>query len=431
MKFSILTFGCKVNQCESEDIKMQMVKNGFVSCDDYKVSDVIIFNSCAVTAESVRKLRQSVRKVKKVNPKSIVLLTGCVAQTDLEEIKNCDEFDIIVGNDKKNEISNILVEYLHSNGNKVILVDSIFKSSKFENYSVNYLPHRSRAFLKIEDGCNRFCSYCIIPYARGKVRSKNLADIEKDVKELAKNGYKEIVLVGINLSSYGSDTGKNIADAVELVCRQSGIERVRLGSLEPDLLTDDILKRLKEEKKLCRHFHLVLQSGSDKILKSMRRKYTKREYLETANKIRNTFIDSTITTDLIVGFPGETEEDFNESLDVIEKVKFLKVHTFPYSSRPGTLAFNFAGKIDNETKSRRVKEVLEKSRESCRIVLNSFIGKERKVLYESIDAVGFYSGYTEEYIPVKTISNEDLQGKIVCTKLDSAMKEHILGTIKS
>lgn len=425
MTFFILTFGCKVNQCESENIQKSMEENGFKVCDSFEKAEIVILNSCAVTAESVRKLRQSMHRIKQKNPSCILVVTGCVAQAEADEISKMPEIDVVIGNANKNDIPSVIKKYL-SDKRLTLKVDPIFNLKTFPSETVNYSPHRSRAFLKIEDGCNRFCSYCIIPYARGRVRSKSLDDIETDVKLLAKNGYKEIVLVGINLSSYGMDTGKNLADAVETVCGVNGIERVRLSSLEPDLMTDDILLRLSKEPKLCHQFHLALQSGSNKILNVMRRRYTREEYISVVNKIRKVFSHATFTTDLMVGFPGEEETDFKDSLDLIEEVGFLKVHVFPYSVRPGTLAENFSGQIPKSVKTKRVHEVMEKSSETCQKVLRSFVGKMCEVLYETMDIDGLYEGYTKEYVPVKTKSKEDLRGKIVPTKMGKIKDNYIL-----
>ncbi len=425
MTFFILTFGCKVNQCESENIAKSMEKNGFRICGSYEQADIVLLNSCAVTGESVRKLRQSIHKIKHKNPNCILAVTGCVAQAESDEISKVSGVDIVIGNSNKIDIPDIIRKYLQ-NKKPTLKVDPIFNLKSFPNETINYAPHRSRAFLKIEDGCNRFCSYCIIPYARGRVRSKNISDIENDVKILAKNGYKEVVLVGINLSSYGMDIGKNLADAVEAVCAVGGIERVRLSSLEPDLMTDDILLKLSKEPKLCHQFHLALQSGSDEILKSMRRRYTREEYISVVDKIKEIFPSATFTTDLMVGFPGENEENFKDSLDLIEKVGFLKVHVFPYSVRPGTLAENFSGQIPKPVKTQRVHEVMEKSSETCQKVLESFVGKTCEVLYETIDEDGLYEGYTKEYIPVKTKSDKDLRGKVLPTKMGTIKDNYIL-----
>lgn len=424
MTFFVLTFGCKVNQCESENIQKSMEEDGFEACASFEKAEIVLLNSCAVTGESVRKLRQSIHKIKHKNPNCILAVTGCVAQAESDEISEMLDVDIIIGNANKGDIPSIIRRYL-SDKKPTLKVDPIFSLKSFPNETINYSPHRSRAFLKIEDGCNRFCSYCIIPYARGRVRSKNLEDIKNDVNLLAENGYQEVVLVGINLSSYGMDTGKNLADAVSTVCSVKGIERVRLSSLEPDLMTDEILLRLSKETKLCHQFHLALQSGSNKILSSMRRRYTREEYIEVVDKIKSIFPNATFTTDLMVGFPGEDEMDFQNSVNLIETVGFLKVHVFPYSVRPGTLAENFGGQIPKSVKTKRVHEVMAKSSETCQKILRLFVGKTCDVLYETLDSDGFYEGYTKEYILVKTKSGKDLRGKIIPTKLGRVKDSYI------
>lgn len=429
MTFYIMTFGCKVNYCESENIHASMQKNGFSPCENFESADVVIVNSCSVTAESDRKIRQAINKVKNTNPKAIIVLTGCMAQAEPDSARKIEAVDIIVGNSDKYNIANIISDYF-KNSEKKFKVKPIFEIKTFENMPVNCVQHRSRAFLKIEDGCNRFCSYCIIPYARGKVRSKPLENIAEDVSRLAKNGYKEIVLVGINLSSYGMDLGCDLADAVHCVCVQDGIERVRLSSLEPDLMTDDIINKLAREPKLCPQFHLALQSGSDKILKLMRRRYTTEEYLNVVEKLKAKFKNATFTTDLMVGFPGETEQDFEESLNMIEKVNLLKAHVFPYSIRPGTLAAKFDNQLTRNEKTKRAKKAIETSNENCEKILQNFLGETFDVLYETCDDNGIYEGYTANYIHVKARSDVDIRKKIVPTTLTKVQKSDVWGIIK-
>lgn len=416
MTFNIITFGCKVNQCESENISENMKKNGFEFSESFESAGIVIINSCTVTAESDRKMRQTIHKIKRINPDCVIILAGCMPQAEPELAKKLENVDIIIGNSNKHLIPGIVKEYL-LNYHKVFNVLPIKSISEFEKTEVNYNPQRSRAFLKIEDGCNRFCSYCIIPYARGKVRSKSLEDIEKDVYNLAKNGYKEIVLVGINLSSYGLDLKSDLADAVKIVSDCESIERVRLSSLEPDLMTDYMINKLSKIPKLCPQFHLALQSGSDKTLKNMRRRYSRAEFISTVKKFKEKFPDATFTTDIMVGFPGETEEDFKETLSIIEEVEFLKVHAFPYSIRPGTLAANMTNQISRNIKSERVRKVIEISQKSAKLVFESFLKKDLEVLYETKDIDGYFEGYTPNYIPIKTKSNCDIRGKIVSTKL--------------
>ncbi len=428
MNFYIVTFGCKVNQCESDKISFLMTEKGYTLSASIENADVIIVNSCTVTGESDRKLRQTIHKIKKLNPDSVVLLTGCMPQASPEEAQKLDGVDIIVGNSKKYLVAEELEKFF-KNKNKIIDVPSISIQKEFQDTLSMDPSRRCRAFLKIEDGCNRFCSYCIIPYARGRVRSLPLSKIKKDIENLAKNGYKEVVLVGINLFSYGEDISCDIADAVKTACSVEGIKRIRLGSLEPDLLSDDLIERLSLEKKLCPQFHLSLQSGSDKVLKLMRRKYNVKEYTNVVEKLKNKFPSATFTTDLMVGFTGETDLDFHESLDVLKNVEFLKVHVFPYSIRPGTLAEKFKNPVDKKTKTNRVKEAIEFSEKISKIVLNKFIGSTLNVLYETVNSEGMYEGYTENYIYVKASSETDIRGKILPTKINEISGNYCLGSI--
>lgn len=428
MNFYIVTFGCKVNQCESDKMSFLMTEKGYTLSTSIEEADVIIVNSCTVTGESDRKLRQTIHKIKKLNPNSIVLLTGCMPQASPEDAKKLDGVDIIVGNSKKYSVTEELEKFF-KNKNKIIDVPLISIQKEFQDTLSMDPSRRCRAFLKIEDGCNRFCSYCIIPYARGRVRSLPLSKIKKDIENLAKNGYKEVVLVGINLFSYGEDIDCDIADAVKAACSVEGINRVRLGSLEPDLLSDDLIERLSLEKKLCPQFHLSLQSGSDKVLKLMRRKYNIKEYTNVVEKLRNKFPNATFTTDLMVGFTGETDLDFRESLDVLKDIEFLKVHVFPYSIRPGTLAEEFKNPVDKKTKTNRVKEAIDFSEKISKIVLNKFIGCTLDVLYETVNTEGIYEGYTTNYIYVKTASNTDIRGKILPTKINKIQDNFCIGSI--
>ena len=426
MKFYILTFGCKVNQCESESICESMAENGFALCESYEQADIVIINSCTVTAESDRKLHQTVNKIRKNNQNCILVLAGCMPQASPEAAAKIPGIDIVLGNTDKNSIPTKIKNFLIKN--HTILENKIQKS---EPVSFISLSGRTRAFLKIEDGCNQFCSYCIIPFARGRVRSKPLEEIKSEIEKLALQGYKEVVLVGINLSCYGIDIGCSLVDAVKTVCSITGIERVRLGSLEPELLTDEIIYNLSLESKLCPQFHLSLQSGCDEILNRMRRKYTAEEYLKIVANIRKFFKNSTITTDLMVGFPGESEENFQESLNLIEKVQFLKVHVFPYSKRPGTLAADMPNQIRKSIKSERVKKVIEISNQITNKVLNGFVGQKMAVLYETIDENGFYEGYTPNYIFVKSMYNKNICGKILNIRIEKACENFCLGGISN
>ena len=429
MTFNIITFGCKVNQCESEDIREAMTKENFNFVSGFDSAEVVIINSCTVTGESDRKLRQTIHRVKRINKNCILVLTGCMPQAEPDIAQKIKDIDIIVGNSNKSLIPKMVSEFLYKK-NQIFNIEPIKNLIKFENGVVNHSQNRSRAFLKIQDGCNRFCSYCIIPYARGRVRSKSIEQLRNDALMISENGYKEIVLVGINLSSYGFDLGCNLADAVHIVAEIPGIERIRLGSLEPDLMTDDLINELSKESKLCPQFHLSLQSGSDKILKIMRRRYNREEYLKVVNKLRSTFKDASITTDIMVGFPGETEEDFNDTIKIIDEAEFLKVHVFPYSPRPNTPAAAMENQISRNTKAERVKKVIEKSDKRSKIVLSGFLENFADVLYETVDDLGFYEGYTPNYISVKTRFPYDVRGKIVKTYLSCVRENFIEGLFK-
>ena len=428
MTFNIVTFGCKVNQCESENIFKDMIEIGFEFSDSFESSDIVIINSCTVTAESDRKMRQTIHKIKRSNPNAVIALAGCMPQAEPEFAKNLENVDIVVGNSNKSSISEIVREYM-DNHKKIFNILPIKNINEFEKTRVNYNPNRSRAFLKIEDGCNRFCSYCIIPYARGKVRSKPLEDIRNDAANFANNGYKEIVLVGINLSSYGLDLNCDLSDAVKVISEFEEIKRVRLSSLEPDLMTDDLINKLSEIPKLCAQFHLALQSGSDKILKSMRRRYSRDDFILTAKNIREKFPNATFTTDVMVGFPGEDEDDLKNTLDLIKEIGFLKVHVFPYSIRPGTLAARMKNQINRNIKAQRVQKALEISGKSARLVFESFLDKSMEVLYETKDNEGYFEGYTSNYIPVKTKYSCDIRGKLIKTKLVKVKDNFCIGEL--
>lgn len=415
MNFSVFTFGCKVNQGESENIISTMLEKGHNFIHSHLTADIVIINSCTVTAESDRKLRQFIHKVRRENLDAIIVLTGCMPQAFPEVASKLEDVQIVVGNDNKQCIPEIIEDYI-KNSENVFSVNNISKLNIFEDRPQKFSSGRFRAFLKVEDGCDRFCSYCIIPYARGRIRSKSLESIERDANALADNGYKEIVLTGINLSSYGKDLSVKLEDAIGVISKVPNIKRIRLGSLEPDLVTEEFVNFLSKESKFCPQFHLSLQSGSDDILKKMRRRYTSKQYLDLVKLIRSKIPGVTFTTDLMVGFPGETDKHFEESLELISKVKFLKVHVFPYSPRPGTLAASFDNQIEKSVKATRVKRAIDISNKNSKIVLDDFVDSEMDVLFENLDN-GFYKGHTMNYIPVKVKSDKDIRGQILKTTL--------------
>ncbi len=408
MKAAFHTLGCKVNQYESQAMAQSLEKQGFIITDTADSADVYIINSCTVTAESDRKTRQAVRKFKKNHPESIVVLTGCMPQAFPEYGEKLSEADIVIGNKSNRFLGEYIMQYINGSG-RIFAVDKHQAGDAFAGDTISSFRERTRASVKIEDGCNRFCSYCIIPYARGRVRSKPLDELREEIASLEKNGFSEIVLVGINLSAYGTDGEGNIVDAVKLAASFDGIKRVRLGSLEPDHITDEIIEGLAQIPEFCPQFHISLQSGCDATLKRMNRHYNSSEYYELCRKLRNAFADTTLTTDVMVGFPGETDGDFEASLDFVKRVGFEKVHVFPYSIRPGTPAARMENQIDKSEKERRAAVMSEACENIRKAYLENQKGKILEVLIEEYHN-GFAQGYTANYTPVKISCNENLYG---------------------
>lgn len=426
MNFICITFGCKVNQYESEAIAEKMSATGFNQVQDFKIADVVVINSCSVTAASDSKVRKSIHKVRRENPDAIIVLTGCMVQVVLDDI--CSEVDIVCGNAKKLSLIQDIKKFQKEH-NKITDIDDFTCETPFESMQIKKFGDKTRAFVKIEDGCNRFCSYCIIPYARGRVRSKKLSDLQLEIESLAESGYKEIVLVGIDLSCYGQDLGVNLCDAVELVCGVNGIERVRLSSLEPECFTEETIVRLSRQEKLCPHFHLSLQSGAEKTLKRMNRHYTPNEYEAIVKNIRNHFKDAAITTDVMVGFPGESEEDFTESVNFVKKINFASVHVFAYSRRPGTRADIFPDQISENVKHERSKKLLAVVKKLKSDFYDRQIGKIEPVLFEVQVSDGLYVGHTKNYIPVHVKSDINLHNQLVSVKLTCNDGNVVVGEI--
>ena len=415
MKAAFYTLGCKVNQYESQAMAQRLEKDGFIITDPLEDADIYIINSCTVTAESDRKTRQAVRRFKKLHPDSIVILTGCMPQASPETGEKLDEADIVIGNKSNRFLPDYINQFINGSG-RIVAVDEHKTGDAFMGDCISSFRERTRASIKIEDGCNRFCSYCIIPYARGRVRSKPLDEIKNEVAALEKNGFSEIVLVGINLSAYGMGYDYNIVDAVKLAASFDGIKRVRLGSLEPDHITNEIIDGLAKIPEFCPQFHISLQSGCDSTLKRMNRHYNSTEYYELCLKLRSAFADTTITTDIMVGFPGETDGDFNASLEFAKKVGFEKVHVFPYSIRPGTPAARMTDQIKKSEKEHRA-AVMSETCDKIRIdFLHAQIGKKVDVLIEEYHD-GYAQGYTANYTPVK-INCDNLHGIVNAEIID-------------
>ncbi|MBQ8764069.1 MAG: tRNA (N(6)-L-threonylcarbamoyladenosine(37)-C(2))-methylthiotransferase MtaB [Clostridia bacterium] len=426
MKAAFYTLGCKVNQYESQAMAQSLESHGFVITDNSDDADIYVINSCTVTAESDRKTRQAVRRFKKLHPDSIVILTGCMPQAFPEISGKLDEADIVIGNKSNRLLFDYINQYINNRG-RIFAVDEHKTGDAFAGDCISNFRERTRASVKIEDGCNRFCSYCIIPYARGRVRSKPLEELKNELASLEKNGFSEIVLVGINLSAYGMGYDYNIVDAVRLAASFDGIKRVRLGSLEPDHITDEIINGLSAIPEFCPQFHISLQSGCDNTLKRMNRHYDSTEYFELCQKLRHAFDDTTITTDIMVGFPGETEEDFIASLDFAKKVGFEKVHVFPYSVRPGTPAAKMTNQVEKAEKERRAAVMSETCDRIRADFLNSQIGKEIDVLIEEYHD-GYAQGYTANYTPVKITCDCNIHG-IVNVKIIGVDDDYCIGKL--
>lgn len=409
MKAAFYTLGCKVNQAESEYMAELLQKAGFEIVNPNDEADYYIVNSCTVTATADQKTRQSVRRFKRKHPNSTVILTGCMPQAFPKDAEKLEQADIVLGNKNDNDILDLINKHA-AQKNRIIRLSEHQNGEKFAPCSVRAFGGRVRAFVKIEDGCDRFCSYCIIPKSRGRVRSKPLEDLKQEVTDLAANGIKEVVLVGINLSAYGKGTDFNIADAVETCAGVDGISRIRLGSLEPDHITDSIISRLSTVHKFCPQFHISLQSGCNKTLKNMNRHYTAEEYEELCNKLRAAFKDCSLTTDVMVGFHEETEQDFEESLAFVKRISFEKVHVFPYSERTGTAASKRGDSVSKQEKDRRASVMIAETEKIRQNYLKSQIGKEVQLLVEGRANSEYLRGYTKNYLPVLLKSAQDLTG---------------------
>lgn len=414
MKFYIFTLGCKVNQYESQIMHEKLCQSGFEYTAEHNSADIVIINTCTVTSASDSKAVKLMHRVKRENPNCVLVLTGCLPQAFPND-ERFIEADIILGNKSRNIVVPTIQQYLlnHTRINAVVQHET---GDKFESMAISAFTERTRAFVKIEDGCNRFCSYCIIPYARGRVRSKPLDQLTEELNQLASKGFKEVVLVGINLSAYGQEFGINLADAIEAACAVDGIERVRLSSLEPERMDRHTIERLAAQPKLCPQFHLSLQSGCNATLKRMNRHYTAEDYTEIVNDLRNAFDNCAITTDIMVGFPGETEEEIKESLDFAIKTAFARVHVFAYSRRPGTVADKAENQVPENIKNIRSKAMIEVTTKTMTDFLNSQVGRVESVLFER-EKNGFFEGYTKNYTHVVVKSDENLSNKIYEVKI--------------
>ena len=417
MNFSVYNFGCKVNQYESQVMTELMISRGYEYTENKENADIMIINSCTVTAVSDNKVMKLIRHLRRNKEDSIIVLTGCMPQAYPNLKEEFEQVDIVLGNSMRSELPDEIEKYL-INREQIINIHKYTKNSDFELVSVS------------EDGCNRYCSYCIIPYARGPVRSKPIDVLKRELQHMANHGYKEIVLVGINLSAYGQELGLHLCDAVECACSIDGVERVRLGSLEPERMDRESIERLSKLEKFCPQFHLSLQSGCDATLKRMNRHYTTEEYRKIVADLRAAFDNCSITTDVMVGFAGETEEEFGQSVEFVKEIAFAKAHVFPYSQREGTIAAKAPNQLDNSVKSKRSKIMIEAATSTRKAFLESQIGRSEAVLFEQTDKNGLWEGYTKNYTPVKIKSDKPLNGMILNVKLCAVKGDFCIGEVE-
>lgn len=416
MKVCVTTLGCKVNQYESEAMLGQLTAHGFQACGPKEDADVILINSCTVTSASDHKVRQTLHKARRQHPGAVIVLTGCMPQAFPEEAASLSDADIVLGNRNRALLLPHILEYLSAR-QRIVDIRPHESGDAFEPMSVGKFHERTRAFLKIQDGCNRFCSYCIIPYARGRVRSKPLPDLQQEITQLGANGYQEVVLTGINLSAYGQDLGLHLCDAVETACADPRIQRIRLGSLEPEQLQPPVLERLARQEKLCPQFHLSLQSGCDATLRRMNRHYTAAEYRDIVENLRRVFQNVAVTTDIMVGFPGETEDEFAENLAFAKEIGFAKAHVFAYSRRPGTRAGEAPDQVPNRVKEQRSQEMIAVTKASQQDFYCQQIGTVQLVLLERQTHPGQWEGYTPNYTPVLVTGHGEWGGHILPVRL--------------
>lgn len=427
-KAALHNLGCKVNSYETEAMQQMLEQAGYQIVPFHEKADVYIINTCSVTNMADRKSRQMIHRAKKQNENAVIVAAGCYVQTAAERGELDDTIDIIIGNNKKHELIQRLNQYFEKAERIEAVLDINDKREQYEELELSKTAEHTRAFIKVQDGCNQFCSYCIIPYARGRVRSRKSEDVLNEIKGLAQNGYHEVVLTGIHLSSYGIDIGDSLINLIEKVHEIDGIQRIRLGSLEPKIVTEEFAKRLSKLPKLCPHFHLSLQSGCDATLRRMNRKYNTREYEAGCDILRKYFTHPAITTDVIVGFPQESEEEFETTKQYLEKIHFYEMHIFKYSRRAGTKAAVMEGQIPEQTKTVRSNELLALEKVMSEQFRNYYLGKEIEILAEEevvIDGENYYVGFTKEYVKAAVKSKEDIANKMVCGKVTKALTDNI------
>lgn len=442
MKVHFISLGCKTNQYETNAMEQSFIKKGYEIVDEEK-ADIYIINTCSVTNIAERKSRQMLRKAKSMNPDAIIVASGCYAQVAKEEISKIKEVDLILGINEKNNIVEIVENYIKNKSEGKEIVTDVMHQKNYEDFGVVTYTEANRAVVKIQDGCDRFCTYCIIPYARGRVRSRKPESIIKEIEEIAEKGIKEVVLTGIHIASYGKDFdetkvdeyrkiygytesyekfnpkddlatgGFRLIELLEQLNKIEKIERIRLGSIEPKLITEEFIERLSKLEKICNHFHLSLQSGCNDTLKRMNRRYSIEEFEKSLELIRNKFEDVMITTDIIVGFPGETEEEFEKTYNYLKKIKLYKMHTFKYSPKKGTVAKKMDGQVEGDIKDIRSEKIIDLSNQNQLEYNKKYIGRKLDVLFEEMDSDGYFKGHTSNYMLVKVKTNKNLKNNIL------------------
>jgi threonylcarbamoyladenosine tRNA methylthiotransferase MtaB len=432
MKVAFATLGCRVNQYETEAMAEKFILDGYeiVAFEDF--ADVYVINTCTVTNMSDKKSRQMISRARKLNKDSVIAVVGCYSQIQPENVARIEGVDIVLGTRNKGDVVQYVKKCMEDR-KQIIEVNEVLKNNKFEDLKIEEYQNKTRAFLKIQDGCNQFCSYCLIPFARGGVCSKDPKILMSEAEKLAEHGFKEIILSGIHTASYGIDLKNdwNLLKVIEEINKLDGIERIRIGSIDPTFFNEDVIKRISSIEKLCPHFHLSLQSGSDRTLKRMNRHYDTVLYRKITEELRKNINDVSITTDVIVGFPGESEEEFNETYDFLRDIKLSRMHIFKYSPREGTKAAAMKDQVPGNIKDERSSSLEKLNKELEHAFMSRFIGRDMKVLYEQhldIDQ-NMFEGYTPNYIKVVSEFDEDLRDKIMNTEMISVENEHILGFI--
>lgn len=432
MKVAFATLGCRVNQYESEAMTEKFIREGYEVVPYDQFSDVYVINTCTVTNMGDKKSRQMINRAKRLNEDAIVAVVGCYSQIAPNEVSGIEGVDVVLGTRNKGDIV-YWANRAREERKQVVQVGDVLKNKQFEELNIKEYQDKTRAFLKIQDGCNRFCSYCLIPFARGAVCSKEPSKVMSEVEELARHGFKEIILSGIHTASYGVDLEENctLIDILEKIEKVDGIERVRIGSIDPTFFTEDAIERIVSLEKLCPHFHLSLQSGCNETLKRMNRHYTTEDYKKVVNDLRHNIKDVSITTDIIVGFPGETEEEFEKNFNFLSEIKLTKMHIFKYSPRKGTKAAAIKEQIDGNIKEQRSSRLIELSEKQEEDFIKKFEGTSTKVLYEQrISGIeDKYEGYTPNYIKVISSSKEDITGCIINTTVKKTCKDYMNGEI--